>query len=135
MLASLGVRVPRGERTTRAELEGAASSVGYPVTLKGLGLAHKSESGAVAIGLNDAGTLRAAVEGMPGSITEFLVEETVTGIVAEVLVSIRRAAPLGWLVTIGAGGVLTELWKDTQSLLAPASRNDIETAITKLRIA
>jgi succinyl-CoA synthetase beta subunit len=135
VLASHGVRVPRGERTTRAELESAASSVGYPVTLKGLGLAHKSESGAVAIGLNDAGALRAAVEGMPGSISEFLVEETVTGIVAEVLVSIRRAAPLGWLVTIGAGGVLTELWKDTQSLLAPASRNDIETAITKLRIA
>ena len=113
----------------------AAEKLGYPVTLKGLGLAHKSESGAVAIGLKDAAALRAAVEGMPGSITEFLVEETVTGIVAEVLVSIRRAAPLGWLVTIGAGGVLTELWKDTQSLLAPASRNDIETAITKLRIA
>ena len=135
VLASLGVRVPRGERTTRAELESAASSVGYPVTLKGLGLAHKSESGAVAIGLKDADALRAAVEAMPASISEFLVEETVTGIVAEVLVSIRRAAPLGWLVTIGAGGVLTEIWKDTQSLLAPASRNDIETAITKLRIA
>ena len=49
--------------------------------------------------------------------------------------SIRRAAPLGWLVTIGAGGVLTELWKDTQSLLAPASRDDIERALSRLRIA
>ena len=135
MLAELGVRVPKGKRASRAEVENAASQVGFPVTLKGLGLAHKSESGAVAIGLPDAAALRSALEAMPASITEFLVEETVTGIVAEVLVSIRRAAPLGWLVTIGAGGVLTELWKDTQSLLAPASRTDIEDAIARLRIA
>jgi acyl-CoA synthetase (NDP forming) len=135
MLSDLGVRVPKGKRASRAEVEAAASQVGFPVTLKGLGLAHKSESGAVAIGLSDAPALRTALEAMPASITEFLVEETVTGIVAEVLVSIRRAAPLGWLVTIGAGGVLTELWKDTQSLLAPASRTDIEDAIARLRIA
>ena len=135
MLSDLGVRVPKGVRASRAQLETAASQVGYPVTLKGLGLAHKSESGAVAIGLSDAPALRSALEAMPASITEFLVEETVTGIVAEVLVSIRRAAPLGWLVTIGAGGVLTELWKDTQSLLAPASQTDIEDAIARLRIA
>ena len=134
-LAELGVRVPEGVRASRAQVETAASQVGFPVTLKGLGLAHKSESGAVAIGLADAAALRNALEAMPASITEFLVEETVTGIVAEVLVSIRRAAPLGWLVTIGAGGVLTELWKDTQSLLAPASRTDIEDALARLRIA
>ena len=134
-LSDLGVRVPKGLRAARADVERIASQVGYPVTLKGLGLAHKSESGAVAIGLADASALRSALEAMPKSITEFLVEETVTGIVAEVLVSIRRAAPLGWLVTIGAGGVLTELWKDTQSLLAPASRDDIECALTRLRIA
>ena len=135
MLSSLGVRVPRGMRTTRAEIETAATNIGYPVTLKGLGLAHKSESGAVAIGLTDADAVRAAAAQMPASITEFLVEETVTGIVAEVLVSIRRAAPLGWLLTIGAGGVLTEIWKDTQSLLVPSARSDIEQAIGRLRIA
>ncbi|MFM8811328.1 MAG: acetate--CoA ligase family protein, partial [Actinomycetota bacterium] len=101
----------------------------------GLRPAHTPDSGAEPTALNDAGALRTAVAAMPATISEFLFEETVTGIVAEVLVNIRRAAPLGWLVTIGAGGVLTELWKDTQSLLAPASRNDIETAITKLRIA
>lgn len=135
LLSSLGVRVPRGLRTTRAESKTAATTVGYPVTLKGLGLAHKSEAGAVAIGLRDETALNDALASMPDSLTEFLVEETVTGIVAEVLVSIRRAAPLGWLLTIGAGGVLTELWKDTQSLLVPSSRTDIQEAISRLRIA
>ena len=134
-LASLGVRVPRGERTSRADVVVTASRVGYPVTLKGLGLAHKSEAGAVALGLRDATSLENALAAMPGSLTEFLVEETVTGIVAEVLVTVRRAAPLGWLVTIGAGGVLTELWRDTQSLLAPTTREEIRATIDRLRIS
>ena len=60
---------------------------------------------------------------------------TVTGIVAEVLVSIRRTAPLGWMITLGAGGVLTELWRDTQCLLAPATNADIRSALQQLRIA
>ena len=72
---------------------------------------------------------------MPAEISEFLVEQTVTGIVAEVLVSIRRSAPLGWLITVGAGGVLTELWRDTQCLLAPATAQDLHAALQRLRIA
>ena len=134
-LASLGVRVPRGERASRADVVATASRVGYPVTLKGLGLAHKSEAGAVALGLRDEAALNHALAAMPDSLSEFLVEETVTGIVAEVLVTVRRAAPLGWLVTIGAGGVLTELWRDTQSLLAPTTREEIRAAIERLRIS
>jgi len=50
-------------------------------------------------------------------------------------VSIRRSAPLGWLITVGAGGVLTELWKDTQCVLAPATAQDLHGALQKLRIA
>ncbi len=75
----------------------------------------------MAVGLRDPEQLTAALSAMPSDIAEFLVEQTVTGIVAEVLVSIRRSAPLGWLITVGAGGVLTELWKDTQCILAPAT--------------
>jgi acetyl-CoA synthetase len=112
-----------------------AQRIGFPITLKGLGLAHKSEAGAVVVGLRDADQLVAALNAMPSDIAEFLVEQTVTGIVAEVLVSIRRCAPLGWLITVGAGGVLTELWRDTQCLLAPATAQDIQGALQKLRIA
>jgi hypothetical protein len=112
-----------------------AQRIGFPITLKGLGLAHKSEAGAVAVGLRDADQLTAALNAMPSEIAEFLVEQTVTGIVAEVLVSIRRSAPLGWLLTVGAGGVLTELWRDTQCLLAPTTADDIRAALQRLRIA
>ena len=135
LLASWGVPVPQGARCTRDSVVSESQRIGFPITLKGLGLAHKSEAGAVAVGLRDADQLTAALNAMPSDIAEFLVEQTVTGIVAEVLVSIRRSAPLGWLITVGAGGVLTELWKDTQCLLAPATAPDLHGALQKLRIA
>jgi acyl-CoA synthetase (NDP forming) len=135
MLASWGVPVPQGARCTRDSVVSESQRIGFPITLKGLGLAHKSEAGAVAVGLRDADQLTTALNAMPSEIAEFLVEQTVTGIVAEVLVSIRRSAPLGWLITVGAGGVLTELWKDTQCLLAPATAQDLQGALQKLRIA
>ena len=135
MLASWGVPVPQGARCTRDSVIAESQRIGFPITLKGLGLAHKSEAGAVAVGLRDADQLTAALNSMPSDIAEFLVEQTVTGIVAEVLVSIRRSAPLGWLITVGAGGVLTELWRDTQCVLAPATADDLRSALQRLRIA
>ena len=135
MLSRNGVAVPSGARSQRDELVATANRVGYPVTLKGLGLAHKSESGAVRVGITDADQLIAAANAMPKEISEFLVEQTVTNIVAEVLVGVRRDAPVGWLVTLGAGGVFTELWRDTVCLLAPATNAEISEALQKLRIA
>ena len=135
MLSRNGVAVPLGARSQRDELVATANRVGYPVTLKGLGLAHKSESGAVRVGITNADQLIAAANAMPKEISEFLVEQTVTNIVAEVLVGVRRDAPVGWLVTLGAGGVFTELWRDTVCLLAPATNAEISEALQKLRIA
>ena len=135
MLSRNGVAVPVGARSERDELVATANRVGYPVTLKGLGLAHKSESGAVRVGITNADQLIAAANAMPKEISEFLVEQTVTNIVAEVLVGVRRDAPVGWLVTLGAGGVFTELWRDTVCLLAPATNAEISQALQKLRIA
>ena len=135
LLATWGVPVPQGARCTRDNVVIEAQRIGFPITLKGLGLAHKSEAGAVAVGLSNVEQLRTSLASMPAEISEFLVEQTVTGIVAEVLVSIRRSAPLGWLITVGAGGVLTELWRDTQCLLAPATADDLHAALQRLRIA
>ena len=130
-----GVAVPVGVRTSRSDLKSSAEKVGYPVTLKGLGLAHKSETGAVRVGITNADELTTAANQMPKEINEFLIEQTITNIVAEVLVSVRRDTPVGWLITLGAGGIYTELWRDTVCLLAPSSDVEIKQALQKLRIA
>jgi succinyl-CoA synthetase beta subunit len=112
-----------------------AEEIGYPVTLKALGHAHKSESGAVKVGLRDRAALTAALAAMPATPAGFLVEATVTDVVAEVLVTVRRDAPVGWLVTVGHGGVTTELWSDVVNLLAPVDPAAVRTALKALRSA
>ena len=135
MLQKNGVNVPNGVRCPRSDIADMANKIGFPITLKGLGLAHKSEVGAVKVGLQNKQELDSALAMMPGEINEFLVEQTVVDVVAEILVSIRRDAPVGWLITLGAGGVYTELWRDTTFLLAPVDDEQILGSLAKLRIA
>ena len=134
-LATLGVPVPVGRVVGAGNVLAAADEVGYPVTLKALGHAHKSEAGAVKVGLRDAAALATALDAMPGTDAGYLVEATVTDVVAEVLVTVRRDAPIGWLVTVGHGGVTTELWSDVANLLAPVDRDDVVRALRSLRSA
>ena len=135
MLQKNGVNVPNGVRCPRSDIADMANKIGFPITLKGLGIAHKSEVGAVKVGLQNKQELDSALAMMPGEINEFLVEQTVVDVVAEILVSIRRDAPVGWLITLGAGGVYTELWRDTTFLLAPVDDVQILGSLAKLRIA
>lgn len=134
-LGALGVPVPNGTVVDRAGVLVAADEVGYPVTLKALGHAHKSEAGAVKVGLRDAASLQAALDTMPSTDAGFLVESTVTDVVAEVLVTVRRDSPVGWLVTLGHGGVTTELWGDVTHLLAPVTVEQVQAALGRLRSA
>ena len=62
---ALGVSVPAGRAATADECRAAAAEIGYPITLKALGLAHKSEAGAVKVGIRDAAALAAALAAMP----------------------------------------------------------------------
>ncbi|MFZ9628273.1 MAG: acetate--CoA ligase family protein, partial [Ilumatobacteraceae bacterium] len=134
-LRSLGVAVPDGTVVAAEGVAAAAAAIGFPVTLKALGLAHKSEAGAVKVGIRDHDALATALAAMPVTGAGFLVESTVTDIVAEVLVTVRRDAPIGWLVTLGHGGVTTELWGDVTHLLAPVTTDDIRDALDRLRSA
>jgi acetate---CoA ligase (ADP-forming) len=131
-LAAFGVAVPRGTVVAAAQVESAAAEIGYPITLKALGHAHKSESGAVKVGLRDAEAVNAALVAIPRS-DHYLVEATVTDVVAELLVAVRRDPPIGWLVSLGFGGVMTEMWNDVTHLLAPVTGDDVRLALTKLR--
>ncbi|WP_284261646.1 acetate--CoA ligase family protein, partial [Roseicyclus amphidinii] len=134
LLAAHGVPVPRrAVASTPAEAAACAVEIGFPVVLKALGVAHKTEAGAVALGLSDAGAVEAEARRM--GATEFLVEEMVPGGVAEILVGILRDPAHGFVLTLGAGGVLTEVMADTASLLLPADAPQIEAALDRLRIA
>lgn len=132
-LAGLGLTVPQSRRCAREEVSEAAEALRFPLVLKSEGLAHKSEAGGVALGLTTLEALEAAAARMPGE--NFLLEEMVSGAAAELLVGVIRDGAHGFVLTLGAGGVLTELLADTQSLLLPASRGEVRAALMRLRLA
>lgn len=133
-LAAKELDVPRAARATTPEGAAAvATGLGFPVALKGEGVAHKTEAGAVKLNL----TSPAEVEQAAGTMNApgYLVEEMVTGGVAELLVGVVRDPAHGFVLTLAAGGTLTELWRDSASLLIPAAPADIDAALDGLRIA
>src|SRR3546814_14283967 len=63
------------------------------------------------------------------------VERMVAAPLAELLVGITRDPPFGLVMTLGSGGELVEILRDTATLLLPATRGEIEAAIADLRPA
>ena len=113
---------PAAAPSRRDEAVAAASALGFPVALKALGVAHKSEAGAVKLNLRDEASVRAAAEQLVGLGTGLYVERMVEGGVAELIVGVTRDPLFGPVMTVGSGGVLVELLKDSATLLLPASR-------------
>jgi acyl-CoA synthetase (NDP forming) len=134
LLSGVGVRVPGSGRAADAAMAAeTAARIGFPVVLKGEGIAHKTEAGAVALNLGSAQEVSDAATGMPA--TSFLVEEMITGTVAELILGVTRDPAHGFVLTLGLGGILTELIRDTASVLIPASRDDLRAALDSLRTA
>ncbi len=129
-LASAGITVPQGvSAPDLASLQSKAGTLLPPLALKGLGFAHKSENGAVRLGLHSL----AGQSDMPGA-SGYLAEEMVTGVVAELLVGLRRDPVYGVTLTLGFGGVTAELLADTVTLVCPVVAEEVGLALRQLRL-
>jgi acyl-CoA synthetase (NDP forming) len=104
------------------------------VALKALGVAHKSERGAVRLNLASAVEVEVAAGDLLPLGSGLYVEKMVTGGVAELIVGVTRDPLFGPVMTVGSGGVLVELLQDSATLLLPASRDDIEAALRGLKL-
>ena len=58
----------------------------------------------------------------------------VTGAVAELIIGLKSDPQFGLALVIGAGGILTELLKDSATLILPTSRAEIERALRSLKV-
>jgi acetate---CoA ligase (ADP-forming) len=138
LLARFGLPHPGGRRVPDAAAAvAAAEALGYPVVVKAVGpaLAHKSELGAVALGLRDAASVEAAARRVAGLGDALLVEPMVQDGVAELIVGVSRDRQLGPCLVVGAGGVLVELLDDLTLLLLPTTEEEVRAAVMGLRTA
>jgi len=113
----------------------AADEIGYPLVLKALGIAHKTESNAVRLNLRSNEAVAAAALSLLELSDALYLESMVESALAELIVGITRDPQFGLVLTIGSGGILVEIMQDSRTLLVPASRNDIETLLGELKSA
>jgi acetate---CoA ligase (ADP-forming) len=134
LLAAAGLAVPLGLVVGDAgQARAGVEQVGGLAVLKAVvaGLVHKTEAGGVALNVTAAaaGETFARLAAMGGQV---LVEEMV-GPGVEALVGIA-ASPLGQVLTVGPGGVLTELLDDVALRLLPVGRCEVEQMLDETRL-
>jgi acetyl coenzyme A synthetase (ADP forming)-like protein len=118
-----------------------ANQFGYPVVLKiaSPDIPHKSDTGGVALDLNEAEAVRAAFAQIMAAVHTARPEARIDGVTIqpllragqEVIVGAVRDEQFGPLIMFGAGGVEVEGRRDVAFDLAPLSRADAEKLIEK----
>jgi acyl-CoA synthetase (NDP forming) len=136
-LAAFGVPVPRACVVPTYDAAAAAAALGFPVVIKAAGAAleHKTEVGGVVLNVRSAAEAAAAAQRLSSLSPTLLVEEMIGDAVAEVLVGMTVDPQFGQLLVLGAGGVLTELLRDSVSLLPPFTAQAIRAALAELQVA
>ncbi len=144
-LAAVGVPVLDGRPVASAdEAVAVAARLGGPVALKALGFAHKTEHGAVALGVSGALEVHGAATALlglfedsaaRGAAAKLLVERFEPDLVAELIVGLHRDPLFGPMLTVGAGGTLAEILADSATLLLPVTRCELRDALAGLRCA
>ena len=131
-----GIAVPQGQ-TVHAlnEAIAVAEAIGYPIALKALGIAHKTESNAVRLNLQNSQQLSESFADLQHLSEDLYLEAMVQRPVAELIVGLSRDPLFGLVMTIGAGGILVELLQDSVTLLLPSSREDINEVLGSLKAA
>ena len=130
LLAACGIPLPREEMVQGAEAAvAAAGRLGFPVVLKAVSAAlpHKSDAGAVIVGLNSADEVRAACGRIATALADhptrpplegFLVAEMISGGL-ELVLGARRDPEMGPVVLFGTGGIDLELVRDVTLAATP----------------
>ena len=138
-LAAYGLAVPEGRVVDGDGARAAAEELGFPVVLKALdaGIAHKSEAGAVRLGLADGTAVAGAAAEMTGrlGVGRFLVEAMVEDAVCELIVGVNHDPSLGLVLVIGGGGLLVEIIGDVRAILLPTDRDTVARGLDGLKSA
>lgn len=139
VLNTYGIPVTRERLTqSREEALAAACVIGYPVVVKACSaeLMHKSEAGAVEVGIQDDIALLQAYDRIVASmhlpLEGMLIQEMVRG-QRELVVGLTRDPQFGPCVMLGLGGVLTEALKDIVFRVAPFDRSEALDMMAELR--
>jgi acyl-CoA synthetase (NDP forming) len=127
LLKSMGIPVVEQAIATAPEF---AHPIPYPVAVKVLDAEHKTEVGGVALAISNFEEFIEVAEDWDKPA--LLVQRMESGL-AEVIVGYRRDPVVGPVVLVGAGGTLTELYRDFTLSMAPVSTDEALRMIERVR--
>jgi acyl-CoA synthetase (NDP forming) len=138
LLEEAGVAFPREAVVqTRDEALSAGARIGYPLVVKTArpDVLHRTEAGAVVLGVADGPALARAIDALEARIGPgpLLVQEQVPAGL-ELLVGGRRDPGFGPLVLAGLGGRLAELLGEVALALAPIGREEARAGLGEGRL-
>jgi acyl-CoA synthetase (NDP forming) len=143
ILARAGLSVADGRlAVTEDAAVDAARDVGFPVVMKGISaqVTHRAAAGLLALELpseaavrNAWQTLRARAAALPPALDGILVQHMMRD-GEELLISAFRDPDFGVMLSLGAGGTLTELLDDVVLVPAPVSPAAAARALRQLRV-
>jgi acetyltransferase len=137
LLQSRGISLPKQALVgTAAEAGAKARDIGFPVALKLIAaeIVHKTESGAVVLGLKSAEEVVAEGQKLLFKTLgkgHLLVQEMVQG--TEVLLGARTDLQYGPFLMVGLGGILVEVLKDVAIRLLPVDEEEARRMLQDLR--
>jgi hypothetical protein len=135
LLASAGLPIPESVLARSIdEARAGVAAVGGVAVCKAVvpGLLHKSDAGGVVLGVRPD-TIDEAFARLKALGGDVLVERFVPGGV-EVLVGVTPSS-LGRVLTVGVGGVLTEVIAEAAVRVLPVSADDVRAMIAETRLA
>ncbi len=135
--------VPEAVATDAEAAVREAQRLGYPVALKILSadIAHKTEAGGVRLGLTDDAAVRAAFVEVTAAARRHDPQARIDGVllqpmargVAELIAGVTTDPVFGQALTVGLGGVLTELYGDVSHRLLPVDEQVVRQMLARLK--
>ncbi|HXV48031.1 MAG TPA: acetate--CoA ligase family protein [Candidatus Binatia bacterium] len=137
LLKTCGIGLPKQALVdSAADAALKAKEIGFPVALKLIAaeVVHKTESGAVVLGVKSADEVEAEGKKLftkaPGK-GKLLIQEMVQG--TEVLIGARTDPQYGPFLMVGLGGIFVEVLKDVSIRLLPVDEREARAMLSELR--
>ena len=140
LLQEIGIPIPAQELTkTKEETVQVVEEIGYPVVLKLMAedIVHKSDSGAVKLGLQNKEEVEKAYDELmkipAESEKKISVQQMAKEPITELIIGMTTDPQFGPSLMFGIGGILVELLEDVSFRIAPITEYDAKEMIHEIK--
>ena len=133
LLNKIGIKTPKGIISSKNKLKKDSLRIGFPLVAKihSKEIFHKSELNGVITNIKNINDLIAKTKKFKDQI---LLEKMIKDTIIEILIGIKIDTEFGPVIVIGAGGIFTELIRETKTLLLPLTKKDIKNELKNMKI-